>query len=61
MEVKAFLNETTELYLHQNYSFTYNHKPLNEYVEFSSLHIEDTIEIKLSIFLSRRSIPRSLC
>ena len=47
MEVRAFLSESTELYLHSNYEFVQNNQRLNEYVEFSTLNISPEINVQI--------------
>ena len=48
MEVKVFIQESTEMYLYQNYSFYYQNQPLSEYEPFESLNVaEPSIEVRL--------------
>jgi len=47
MEVKSFIQETTEMYLYSNYSFYHSNVQLNEYMPFESLNVdEQMIEIR---------------
>jgi len=48
VEVRSFLSETTELYLHCNYQFTHKNTVLNEYIEFGSLNINPDITVQIT-------------
>ena len=47
------MNDSSEMHLYTSFHFEANNNPLNEYVEFSSLNLNDVanITVKLGIFL----------
>ena len=56
VEVRSFLNETTELYLHSNYFFISEKDRLNEFVEFGTLNAGSSLDIKIGNFIKIRHI-----